>query len=467
MATTGGWSLPPEFRWGVATAAYQIEGATAEDGRTPSIWDTFVRQPGAVFHGEDATIAADHYHRWREDLALLRELGATDYRWSVSWSRVMPEPGKINQAGLDFYRRIAEALAEAGISSMTTLYHWDLPQWAQDAGGWPNRATVGLFRDYVEAVATAFGDLVPRWITVNEPYCASFLGHAAGVHAPGWRDEVAALSAAHHLLLAHGHAVQILKALCPHAEASLALNLTDVLPSTPSEENVRAARLVDLVENRLFLEPVLAGRLPDDAVDYYRDVTDFGFILDGDLATVSTPMDFLGFNYYRQHHVVAVPGPDDSAHDFVRGVGRRPPQPPVSGHGTPIRPDGLYNILTRVTRDYGAPPIWITENGVALHDYPTADGRVHDPERIDYLDAHLRQVANACAAGVPVHGYLVWSFLDTFEWDNGYRVRYGLVYVDLASQRRIAKDSFAWLRRAVADAKTAQLTPSAGANPSF
>lgn len=457
MTTIPEFTLPAGFRWGAATAAYQIEGATGEDGRSPSIWDTFARRPGSIFHGDDATVAIDHYHHWREDLGLLGELGATDYRWSVSWSRIIPEPGRVNPAGLDFYSRIADTLAEAGIDSMVTLYHWDLPQWAEDAGGWPNRDTAARFREFVDVVAARLGDRVPRWITINEPYCASFLGHAAGVHAPGIQDEESALRAAHHLLLAHGYGTEALRAAGTGAEVSLAMNVTDVQPATETDEDATAVRVVDLVENRLFLDPVLAGRLPEDALEYYRGVTDFAFVRDGDLAAIGADVDFLGVNYYQQHDVVADQSRDKFGHGFVRGAGRLPPKPPVSGHGTPIRPDGLYNVLTRVNRDYDSPPIWVTENGVALHDYATPDGRVHDPERIEYLDAHLRAVARACADGVPVEGYLVWSLLDNFEWAHGYRVRYGLVYVDLVSQRRIPKDSFEWLRHVIFHAQGAEL----------
>jgi len=442
--------FPEDFVWGIATSAYQIEGAAAEDGRAPSIWDTFAHAPTRTHHGDHGDIACDHYHRLDADLDLISSLGLSAYRFSISWGRVMAAAGgSPNGAGLDFYERVVDGLLGRGIEPVVTLYHWDLPQWLQDKGGWESRDTAEYFGEFVEAALGRLGDRVPRWITINEPYCAAFLGHLAGLHAPGIKDEAIAVTAAHHLLLAHARALERIRNLAPRARAGITLNLSDVQPGSRAADDVAAAARVDLVENRLFLAPVLHGTYPDDAFDFWADVTDFDFVQDGDLAAISRQLDFLGVNFYEQHRVVADSGNRGSVSDIVRGTHKLTPAPPVSAGGVAVRPDALFNVLTRVHREWTDLPLWITENGLALHDYVGPDGRCHDPERIQYLAEHFRAAARAMAQGVPLHGYLVWSLMDSFEWAEGYSLRFGLVYVDYATQVRTPKSSARWLQRVV------------------
>jgi beta-glucosidase len=444
-------TFPDGFLWGAATAAYQIEGAAAEDGRGPSIWDSFARTPGKVHHGDTGDVACDHYHRLDADLDLAAWLGLRVYRCSVSWSRVKPEPGgATNPAGLDFYDRVVDGLLARGIQPLVTLYHWDLPQWLQDKGGWAARDTAEHFGDFAEAVLGRVGDRVPRWITVNEPYCASFIGHLEGRHAPGHTDEATALAAAHHLMLAHARALERIRAAAPKAKAGIALNLSDVHPASGAPADRAAAAHVDLVENRLFLAPLLRGEYPADAYQFWAGVSDFGFVLAGDLAAIGAPMDFLGVNFYEQHRVVADPDHRPSAGNIVRGARKLSPEPPVSAGNVAIRPDALYALLTRVGREWTDLPIWLTENGMALHDYTGPDGRCHDPERIDYLAGHFRAAARAIADGVPLEAYLVWSLMDNFEWAAGYSLRFGLFHVDYPTQTRTPKSSAHWFRRVVA-----------------
>lgn len=442
--------FPDGFVWGAATAAYQIEGAVAEDGRTPSIWDTFAHTPGRTRHGDHADIACDHYHRLESDLDLIASLGLGAYRWSVSWSRIKPTPdGAVNAAGLDFYERAADGLLERGIEPVATLYHWDLPQWLQDKGGWAARDTAEHFGDFAEAVLGRLGDRVPRWVTVNEPYCSSFIGHLEGRHAPGLTDEATAVATAHHLLLGHARALARIRAAAPRAKAGITLNLSDPLPATGSSADAVAAARVDLVENRMFLAPLLRGAYPDDAEEFYAGVTDFGFVLDGDLAAISAPMEFLGVNFYEQHRVVDDPDHTWAIGNVVRGARKLTPTPPVTAGDVAIRPEALYRVLTRVHREWTELPIWITENGLALHDYTTPDGRCHDPERIDYFDGHFRAAHRAIADGVPLEAYLAWALMDNFEWAEGYSKRFGLVHVDYASQTRTPKDSAHWFRSVI------------------
>ena len=443
--------FPDGFRWGSATAAYQIEGAVAEDGRSPSIWDVFSHTPGATMHGDHGDIACDHYHRMDTDLDLVADLGLQVYRASVSWSRIKPDPdGGTNPAGLDFYDRLVDGLLARGVDPMLTLYHWDLPQWWQDKGGWANRDVVDRFGDLTEAVVGRLGDRVKQWITVNEPFCVTYIGHLEGRHAPGVRDEATALTTVHHVLLAHGVAMQRIRELAPDARAGITLNLSDVHAATDHEDDVAAAERVDLVENRMFLSPVLRGEYPVDAYSFYAGVSDFGFVRAGDLDTISTPMDFLGINFYEQHHVVAgEPEMGAGKNDRVRGARKLVPPPPVTAGGVAIRPEALRNVLVRVHRDWTELPLWITENGLALFDYVTPDGQVHDPERIAYFDGYLRAAADAIADGVPLAGYVAWSLMDNFEWAEGYGWRFGFVYNDFGSQTRIPKDSARWLSEVI------------------
>ncbi|MEP6599385.1 MAG: GH1 family beta-glucosidase [Actinomycetota bacterium] len=437
--------LPADFVWGAATAAYQIEGAVDADGRSPSIWDTFCHPPGRTHHGDTGDIACDHYHRVESDLDLIASLGLHAYRFSVSWSRIKSaDDGATNSAGLDFYSRMVDGLLQRGIEPIVTLYHWDLPQWVQDKGGWASRHTAEHFADLTDALVGQLGDRVHRWITLNEPYCAAYIGHLEGRHAPGIRDEATAVAAVHHLLVAHGRAVQQIREGAPDALVGITLNLSDPLPASQHPADLAAASRVDLVENRMFLDPLFRGRYPEDAGTFYRAVTDFGFVRDGDLELISAPLDFFGINYYEQHLIAA--DPDDAE----RGVRKLDPEPPITAGGVGVRPDGLRRILNRVHRDWTPLPLWITENGLALHDYVTPDGQCHDPERISYLDAHFRAAAAAIEDGVPLQGYLVWSLMDNFEWALGYSMRFGMIFVDYATQRRTPKDSALWMADMIA-----------------
>ncbi|MFF3246644.1 GH1 family beta-glucosidase [Streptomyces sp. NPDC002870] len=445
--TTTELRFPAGFRWGTATAAYQIEGAATEDGRTPSIWDTFCRTPGKVRNGDTGDIAADHYHRMREDVALMKQLGVTDYRFSVAWPRVQPTGrGPAVQKGLDFYRRLTDELLEAGIRPVATLYHWDLPQDLQDAGGWPQRETARRFGDYAGIMADALGDRVATWTTLNEPWCAAFLGYGSGVHAPGLTSASASLRAAHHFNLAHGLAAQVLHTALPlTSEISLTLNLHAVRPLTDSAADLDAARRIDAVGNRIFLDPVFHGRLPEDLVRDTAAVTDWAFVQDGDLEVISTPIDSLGINYYSPTVVGAgssdSPSPWAGAEEHVRFL---PAPGPRTAMDWPVDADGLYELLTRLRDDLPGVPLVITENGAAYDDYADPSGEVHDPERVEYLRAHLSAVHRAIGAGADVRGYFLWSLLDNFEWAYGYSKRFGVVHVDFATQRRTFKDSARW-----------------------
>jgi beta-glucosidase len=451
--TTAMLRFPSAFRWGTATAAYQIEGAAAEDGRTPSIWDTFSRTPGKVRNGDTGDIAADHYHRLSEDVALLRRLGVTDYRFSIAWPRVQPTGrGPAVQRGVDFYRRLTDELREAGIRPVATLYHWDLPQELEDAGGWPHRETAHRFADYAGLMAEALGDRVATWTTLNEPWCAAFLGYGNGVHAPGRTSALASLRAAHHFNLAHGLATRALRAALPGpAEVSLTLNLHALRPHTDAPEDVDAVRRIDAVGNRIFLDPVFHGRLPEDLIQDTAAITDWSFVADGDLETASTPIDSLGINYYSPAMVAAgtsgSPSPWAGAEQHVRFV---PVPGPRTAMDWPVDADGLHELLLRLRDDLPDTPLLVTENGAAYDDYADPSGEVKDPERVEYLQAHLAAVHRAIEDGADVRGYFLWSLLDNFEWAYGYSKRFGIVHVDFASQRRTLKSSARWYADAIA-----------------
>jgi len=450
--------LPLGFLWGAATSAYQVEGATAEDGRGPSIWDTFVRTPGKVLDGDTGDRAIDHYHRYREDVALMADLGLRAYRFSVSWPRIQPDGrGRVNQAGLDFYRRLVDELLAAGIEPWPTLHHWDLPQPLEDAGGWPARETAERFAEYAEIVHRALGDRVQSWITQNEPWCSAFLGYASGVHAPGRREPAAAVRAAHHLLLGHGLAARALRSRDAGVRIGITLNLYGVLPGSPSPGDADAVRRIDGLQNRFFLDPVLRGRYPADVLADLAAVSDFDHVRPGDLEIIGAPLDLLGVNYYSRHVVTAEPdapaGPD--GHGGPHGTAGSPW--PGSEHvrfvrrGLPttamdweIDASGLLDVLGRVHAEYPPVPLYITENGAAFTDAVADDGMVHDPDRVAFLAAHLAACEQAVAAGVPLRGYFAWSLFDNFEWSYGYSRRFGMVYIDYASLRRIPKSSARW-----------------------
>ncbi|MET9958441.1 GH1 family beta-glucosidase [Streptomyces sp. NPDC006326] len=456
--------FPAGFRWGAATAAYQIEGAVSADGRGPSVWDTFSRIPGNVLNGDTGAIAADHYHRVPEDVALLKRLGVSDYRFSVAWPRIQPTGrGPALQRGLDFYQRLVDALLGAGIRPVATLYHWDLPQELEELGGWPRRETAERFAEYAGIVGAALGDRVHDWTTLNEPWCTAFLGYASGVHAPGRTEPVAALRAAHHLNLAHGLGAAALRAVLPRPGAvSLTLNLHAVRPLTGSAADLDAARRIDAVGNRIFLDPVFHGRLPEDLVRDTAGLTDWSFVRDGDLAAAAAPVDWLGINYYSPTLVAApaaepapsprAPGPAEpspwvGAEPYVRLL---PARGPRTAMDWPVDAGGLYELLTRLRDELPGVPLLVTENGAAYADYADPEGEVHDPDRIAYLHGHLAAVHRAIADGADVRGYFVWSLLDNFEWAHGYSKRFGLVHVDFATQRRTVKDSGRWYAGVIA-----------------
>jgi beta-glucosidase len=449
QADDGAVRFPEGFAWGTATASYQIEGAVAEGGRGRSIWDTFAHTRGAIENGDTGDVADDHYHRYEEDVALLAEMGATHYRFSLAWPRLQPDArGRLNQAGLDFYRRLVDQLLGSGIQPWVTLYHWDLPQVLEDAGGWPARDTAHRFTDYAAAVHERLSDRIRYWTTLNEPWCSAFLGYAAGVHAPGRTEPAAAVRAAHHLLLGHGLAIQALRANGGGSTLGVTMNLAPVDPAGETQEDADAARRIDGLANRLFLDPVLRGRYPADVLDDLRGVSDLAHIQDGDEAVIGTPIDVLGVNYYTRHIVRAGQAAPASGRrsawvgstdvEFVfRGL-------PRTEMGWEVDPRGLYDILTRVHRDYGPLPIYVTENGAAFADRPAADGTISDPERVRYLDSHFRSAHRAIADGVDLRGYFIWTLIDNFEWAFGFSKRFGLVYVDYGTQRRIPKDSARW-----------------------
>ncbi|MBL8096876.1 MAG: beta-glucosidase [Anaerolineales bacterium] len=436
--------FPEGFFWGTATAAYQIEGAWNQAGRGPSIWDSFCRVPGAIRAGENGDVASDHYHRWQEDLGLMSELGVNAYRFSIAWPRILPDGvGAVNAAGPDFYDRLVDGLLSRGITPFVTLYHWDLPQALQDRGGWANRATAQHFADYARIVADRLGDRVTRWMTHNEPFVAALVGHLTGEHAPGLRSVEATFAATHHLLLAHGLAVAALRAAAPRVpKVGLALSLDCIHPASDTVEDQAAALRWDGLVNRLYLDPLFRGRYPDDTLALAGPA--FPTIQAGDLATISAPLDFVGINYYTREVI------RHDANEPVYQIGRVNPVGNDYSMMWEIYPPGLNELLTRVTREYAVPSeIYITENGIPVPDGIDADGRVRDVRRVAYLQAHIAQVHQAIAAGLPIRGYFVWSLLDNFEWAQGYHMRFGLIHVDFATQTRTIKDSGRWFRRVI------------------
>jgi beta-glucosidase len=454
VTTAADLRFPADFWWGAATAAYQIEGAVTEGGRTPSIWDTFAATPGKVAGGDSGARATEHYHRYRDDVRLMAELGLSAYRFSISWPRVMPHGGhRANVAGLDFYDRLVDELLAAEIRPTATLYHWDLPQEIEDRGGWANRAVADRFADYTAAVAGRLGDRVQLWNTLNEPWCSAFLGYGSGAHAPGRTDYRAAMSAAHHLLLAHGRAAEVLRATCPAGQITLALNASVVRPATDDPADVDAARRIDGLLNRLFLDPLLRGSYPADVQADTAWLTDWSYVQDGDLAVISEPIDALGINYYQPDRVGAAPVDQPGPMDPYPTGGRvafHPTPGPVTDMGWTVDPTGLHELLVRITRDYGPIPIYITENGAAFPDVVTDQGRVHDAARTDFLRRHLIAAHEALADGVDLRGYFAWSLLDNFEWAFGYAKRFGLIHVDYETQIRTLKDSGRWYQRVIA-----------------
>jgi beta-glucosidase len=440
--------FPADFAWGVATAAYQIEGAVAEDGRTDSVWDTFCRQPGVVRDGHTGDVADDHYHRWQQDVALMADLGVNAYRFSIGWPRVQPGgTGKANPAGLDFYDRLTDALLAAGIAPMPTLFHWDLPQELEDAGGWLVRDTAARFADYASLAAERLADRIDTWITLNEPFIVMAFGYALGVHAPGKALMLGALPTAHHQLLGHGLATAALRA-AGVKRVLLTNNYSPAWPASDSAADVAAAAAWDALQNQLFTDPVLLGRYPDlSAFDHgFLSAGGLDFVHDGDLAVISAPIDGLGVNYYMPTRVSALP---DSPLPFQ--------MEPISGYpetafGWPVVPAGLSELLLQLRDRYGdrLPPVYITENGCSVDGEPGDEMCIEDQFRIGYLDGHIRAVGDAMAAGVDVRGYLTWTVMDNFEWSEGFHQRFGLVHVDFDTQVRTPRASFGWYRDMIA-----------------
>ncbi|MGC5170178.1 GH1 family beta-glucosidase [Microbacterium sp. DT81.1] len=439
-----------DFVWGTATAAYQIEGAVQEDGRGPSIWDTFSRKPGAVLGGDTGDIADDHYHRFREDVALMADLGVNAYRFSIAWTRVQPTgSGPANQAGIDFYRRLADTLGEHGITPWATLYHWDLPQTLEDTGGWLRRDTALRFAEYAGIAVDRLGDAVSDWITLNEPWCSAFLGYASGHHAPGRHEGSRSLHAAHHLLLGHGHAMTAIRAARPDANAGITLNLYSVRPASGTAEDVDAARRIDGLSNRLFLDPVLRGQYPQDVLNDAGEADWFAENATAeDLALISAPIDFLGINYYSRHTVAAGSAATDaSAYPGSESAVMIDTGAPRTQMGWEIHPHGMLDVLEMAHERAPELPLYITENGSAYEDEVSENGNVDDPDRLDYLRAHIDACRQAIERGLPLAGYFVWSLMDNFEWAWGYHRRFGIVHVDYDTQVRTPKASGMWFSR--------------------
>ncbi|MFH8562492.1 GH1 family beta-glucosidase [Streptomyces sp. NPDC017988] len=427
-------AFPADFTWGTATSAYQIEGAVAEDGRAPSIWDTFSHTPGKVDNDDHGDVACDHYHRWPEDIALMKRLGTDGYRMSIAWPRVRPGgDGPVNAAGLDFYDRLVDGLLDAGITPNVTLYHWDLPQALQDRGGWTVRDTAEHLADYASVVADRLGDRVTQWATLNEPLCSGWIGHLEGRMAPGLADLTSAVHASYHLLLAHGLTTRAIRAAAPGAQVGLVTNHSTVEAASTRPEDIAAATRMDGHINRWWLDPVHGRGFPADMRELY------GVELperSGDLETIAVPLDWHGLNYYFPATVTDHP---EGPVPYAREV--RLPEAPRTGMDWQIDAGGLEALLLRLTDDYGVRKLYVTENGSAFPDAVSPDGAVHDPDRARYLEEHVNACARAVRKGAPLAGYYAWSLLDNFEWAYGYDKRFGLVHVDYATQARTLKTS--------------------------
>ena len=435
-------TFPKDFLWGSATAAYQIEGAAREDGKGESIWDRFSHVPGRIIDASTGDVACDHYHRYEEDIRLMKKLGLPSYRFSISWPRIFPEGrGEPNAKGMEFYKRLVDELVRNGIQPIATLYHWDLPQKLQEIGGWTNREVVDDFVRYAEYVYSQLGDSVEKWITFNEPACTSFTGNWEGRHAPGYHDYSTAVRVSHHLLLAHGKAVRALRAAGMKKEIGITLNMNAYYAATDSQEDRDAAERSYMAGNRWFADPIFKGAYPRKILDWYKA---HGVVLpeisEEDLEIIHTPIDFLGLNNYFSLTVSHDKNvwPTEAAHKFFGGN--------YTEMGWGINPQGMHDLLVWLKDTYGAIKIYITENGAAFNDIVNREGKVEDDERVDFLYHYLLAVHRAIQEGVNVKGYLVWSLMDNFEWALGYTKRFGLVYVDYETQRRIIKKSGYWFR---------------------
>lgn len=440
--------FPKGFTWGVATASYQIEGAYNEDGRGETIWDRFCSVPGNVLNGADGKVACDHYHRYAEDVKLMKSMGIQAYRFSIAWSRILPNGyGEVNQKGIDFYSRLIDALLEAGIEPYVTLYHWDLPQALQDIGGWANPKMPEYFLEYAKVVFDAFGSRVKKWITLNEPYCAAFLGHWEGRQAPGMHDFSTAVRVSYHMYVGHGLVVDYFRKHGCQGEIGITLNMMGRLPLTDKPEDKAAALRADGYLNRWFAEPILLGKYPQDMMDLYREK---GVVLpeftEENLKLIGQKLDFVGLNYYNDFYVKA----DESVWPLGFKI-ENPPFVPVNDRNWPVTENGFLAMLLRLKNEYGVEKIYITENGTSFPDVVSIEGKVEDGGRKDYLNRHIRAMWEAIQQGVNVEGYFQWSLYDNFEWAFGYASRFGIVFVDFNTQERIIKESGHWYSRVIRD----------------
>ena len=436
-------TFPENFTWGAATAAYQVEGAWNEDGKGESIWDRFSHTPGKIATGETGDVACDHYHRWSEDVDLMQAMDLNAYRFSIAWTRILPKGrGELNQRGLDFYSRLVDALLEAKIEPFVTLYHWDLPERLQEEGGWPTRLVANAFAEYAHLVSRALGDRVKHWMTINEPHVSAFIGYLEGLHAPGHTDLHEALASSHHLLLAHGLAVPIIRSNSPDAQVGIALDYRPQTPASPSAADRAAAWHEGGLINRWFLDPITGRGYPEDLRRAYGD--EMSFVQSGDLDEISTPLDFLGLNYYFRNVARSSLMPESD--NLPRTVF---PNDEITEMGWEVYPEGMYEMLGQLHFGYNFPALYITENGAAYPDQVGPQRQVDDRDRISYIARHLERVGQAIAIGVPVRGYFVWSLLDNFEWAFGTSKRFGLVHVDFRTQQRTLKASARWYQRVV------------------
>jgi len=424
--------LQSNFTFGVATAAFQIEGANQLDGRIESIWDRFCATPGKVLNGDDGSIACDHYHKWQEDIDLIKSLGVDAYRLSIAWPRLMDKEGKANPKGISFYRNLLEQLKANQIKTFVTLYHWDLPQHLEEKGGWLNRETAYKFKEYTQLAAEELGQWVDVWTTFNEPWCTSILGYGEGIHAPGLKDAVKARQAGHHVLLAHGLAMPILKKVCPNAQAGIVLNMSKAYPADNEASSKMASLYAEALDNHFFIEPLLKGQYPNIIKALSPEL--IPQIEKDDMDIISQPIDYLGLNYYTCNHAKWHP-------ELKRQTILKPVTEVEYTHiGWEVNPESLTQLLLELNKEYALPPIYITENGAACDD-KLIEGEVHDEQRVRYLNAHLNAIHNAITEGVDIQGYFAWSLMDNFEWAEGYSKRFGLVYVDYETQKRSLKAS--------------------------
>ncbi|MDI3310926.1 MAG: GH1 family beta-glucosidase [Thermoanaerobacterium sp.] len=431
-----------DFLFGVATASYQVEGAYNEDGRTMSIWDTFSRQDGKVYKGHNGDVACDHYHLYKDDVKMMKDLGIEAYRFSIAWPRIFPAKGQYNSKGMDFYKRLTDELLKNDIKPFVTIYHWDLPQWADDLGGWLNRDVVQWYGEYASKLFSELGGgYIKNWITLNEPWCSSFLSYFIGEHAPGHKDLGEALLVSHNLLLSHGKAVEIFRDFnFADSEIGITLNLNEVFPASDGVDDKAATMIADGFQNRWFLDPIFKGKYPEDMVEYFGKFAKVDFINGEDLKLISQKIDFLGVNYYTRAVV-------KKGNDGILNVVQIDPGNEKTEMGWEIYPESLYNILMRLKREYTYDmPLYITENGAAFNDVVEDDGHVHDEKRTEFLKQHFKEAKRFLDDGGTLKGYFVWSLMDNFEWAHGYSKRFGIVYVDYETQRRILKDSALWYK---------------------